>query len=58
MASNELLTLNDYKQHATELIEKPFLDFLQRGSGADITVNANENAFSKYRIRPRYKANI
>lgn len=54
MASNDFLTLNDYKRHATEFIEKPFLDFLQLGSGADITVNANEDAFSKYRIRQRY----
>lgn len=54
MAANEFFTLNDFKRHATELIEKPFLDFLQLGSGADVTVNANEKAFSQYRIRPRY----
>ncbi len=54
MANNNFLTLNDYKRHATESIEKPFLDFLQLGSGANVSVNANEDAFSKYRIRPRY----
>lgn len=54
MTSQDFLTLNDYKRHATEFIEKPFLDFLQLGSGANVSVNANEEAFSKYRIRPRY----
>lgn len=53
MANNEFLTLSDYKRYATEFLEKPFHDFLQLGSGEDITVNANETAFSRYRIRPR-----
>lgn len=54
VANNDFLTLSDYKRYATKLLEKPFHDFLQLGSGEDVTVNANENAYSKYRIRPRY----
>lgn len=54
MDNKDFLTVNDYKRHAIEHIEKPFLDFLQLGSGANVSVNANENAYAKYRIRPRY----
>lgn len=53
MASEDFLSLNDYKQHAIEVTEKQFIDHLQLGSGANVSVNANEEAFSKYRIRPR-----
>lgn len=54
MATKRFLTLDDYKRHSIEVVDKPIIDHLQLGSGANISVNANEDAFSKYRIRPRY----
>jgi len=58
MATNDFLTLYDYERYATKFLEKPYHDFLQLGSGYDVTVNANTNAFSKYRIRPRCLRNV
>jgi 4-hydroxymandelate oxidase len=50
------LTLYDYESLARELLDAPTWDYFAGGSGDEITLRANREAFHRLRLRPRVLA--
>jgi 4-hydroxymandelate oxidase len=49
----EPITLRDYEQLAAEAMEAPIWDFFRGGSDDEVTLRANDEAFQRWRLRPR-----
>jgi 4-hydroxymandelate oxidase len=47
------LTLADYETLARDLLDPPTWDYFEGGSGDEVTLRANREAFERIRLRPR-----
>lgn len=50
------LTLADYESLARDLLDDPTWDYFEGGSGDEVTLRANREAFERIRLRPRVLA--
>ncbi|CAG2107396.1 unnamed protein product, partial [Medioppia subpectinata] len=50
--------LRDIETAANKKLDQPLRDYLNRGAMDDVTLRANQEAFSRLRIRPRYMVDV
>ncbi|XP_017768714.1 PREDICTED: peroxisomal (S)-2-hydroxy-acid oxidase [Nicrophorus vespilloides] len=50
--------VKDFENHAYNVLPKNALDYYKSGAGLETTLNNNEKAFSRLRIRPRCLRNV
>src|SRR5438270_2811093 len=53
-----LINLHDYEIAAQERIERTAWEYYQGGSGDEVTLRANREAFERIRLRPRMLADV
>ncbi|KAG8185345.1 hypothetical protein JTE90_005472 [Oedothorax gibbosus] len=58
LSLTNMKTIRDFEEFANIYLDRHSRDYYSSGAGDEVTLRDNENAFKKYRIRPRLLRNV
>nr|XP_023025404.1 hydroxyacid oxidase 1 [Leptinotarsa decemlineata] len=55
---SNLVSIKEFEEHAYRVLPRNTLDYYRSGAGQQLTLKQNREAFSRYKIRPRFLRNV